>query len=76
MMIPDGAHNTEHEITTFILRKNEKQDYEEEKFEKVAYVMFSKYLSHIFTGEQAVWNPEGVPKTKDKSAKITRILVQ
>jgi len=29
MMIPDGAHNTEHDITTFILRKNNKSGIEE-----------------------------------------------
>mmetsp|Transcript_27185 Transcript_27185/g.31358 ORF Transcript_27185/g.31358 Transcript_27185/m.31358 type:complete len:83 (+) Transcript_27185:3-251(+) len=34
MMIPDGAHNAEHEITTFILRKNIKENFEEEKFQK------------------------------------------
>ncbi|CAI2362455.1 unnamed protein product [Moneuplotes crassus] len=31
MMIPDGAHNTEHDITTFILRRNQKENVEEEK---------------------------------------------
>lgn len=31
MMIPDGAHNTEHDITTFMLKKNQKENLEEEK---------------------------------------------
>jgi len=30
MMIPDGAHNTEHDSTTFILRRNQKENVEEE----------------------------------------------
>jgi hypothetical protein len=35
MMIPDGAHNTEHDITTFVLRKNIKENVEEEKAERL-----------------------------------------
>jgi hypothetical protein len=42
MMIPDGSHNTEHDITTFVLRKNIKENVEEEKAERLLSVSLAK----------------------------------
>lgn len=47
MMIPDGAHNTHHDITTFILRKNLKENVEEEKTDRTISVSIQLYLNRI-----------------------------